>query len=43
MNRRQFIACSGAAGILAAQGIEPAVSSAEPESAPERMKLGDQT
>jgi mannonate dehydratase len=43
MNRRQFLASSGAAGVLASTGIAAAPASAAPTTRPERMKLGDQT
>ena len=49
MNRRQFLASSSAAGILASTGIVPAPASAAPAAQPapiaqpRRMKLGDQT
>ena len=42
MNRRQFIASSGAAGLLAAQGNNAAAAASD-ASAPALMKLGDQT
>ena len=42
MNRRQFIASSGAAGLLAAQGNN-AAAAAPDAPAPALMKLGDQT
>ena len=43
LNRRQFIASSGAIGLGAAQGITPSVSNAEAQPRPGLMKLGDQT
>jgi mannonate dehydratase len=43
MNRRQFIAAGGAAGLAAASGVAPAPLHAEPDSPPAQMKLGDQT
>jgi mannonate dehydratase len=41
MNRRQFLATGGAAGVLAAQVSEPSIAEAPPP--PVLMKLGDQT
>ena len=43
MNRRQFIAAGGAAGIATARGVAPAALTAESASEPAQMKLGDQT
>ncbi|HEY4382436.1 MAG TPA: mannonate dehydratase [Acidobacteriaceae bacterium] len=43
MNRRQFIASTGAAGLLAAQPNTTTVAAAEATTAPSLMKLGDQT
>src|ERR1700728_213541 len=43
MNRRQFLASSGAPGILASTGIAPAPAAAAPPPQPSQMKLGDQT
>jgi len=42
MNRREFLASSSAASILASTGIAPAQPAA-PVAEPRRMKLGDQT
>jgi mannonate dehydratase len=43
MNRRQFIASSGAAGLVVAQGASSTIASAEAPAHPGLMKLGDQT
>jgi len=43
MNRREFIAGGGAAGLIAARGAAATDLSAEPGSTPGEMKLGDQT
>jgi mannonate dehydratase len=43
MNRREFLASSGAAGILASTGIAQAPTVTAPIAQPRRMKLGDQT
>ena len=43
MDRRQFIASSGAAGLLAAQGKTGSAAAAAASSASGLMKLGDQT
>ncbi len=43
MNRRQFIASGGAAGLIAARGTASTTMSAESASQPARMKLGDQS
>ncbi len=43
MNRRQFIASGGAAGLVAARGTIPAAASSAPASTPVLMKLGCQT
>jgi mannonate dehydratase len=43
MNRRQFIAAGGAAGLVAARGPVSALGSAESASTPVLMKLGCQT
>ncbi len=43
MNRRQFLAAGGAAGVVAARGVAPSSLHAEPASEGDRMKLGDQT
>lgn len=43
MNRRQFIASGGAAGLIAARGTNAATADAEAVSRPTLMKLGDQT
>ena len=43
MNRRQFIASGGAAGLLTAQENTAAVAAADVSSSPAQFKLGDQT
>ena len=43
MNRRQFIAVSGTAGLIAARGLNPTPAIAEAASKPALFKLGDQS
>jgi len=43
MNRRQFIAAGGAAGLIAARCADSTAAVAENASMPPLMKLGDQT
>ncbi|MGA8729474.1 MAG: D-mannonate dehydratase, partial [Terracidiphilus sp.] len=43
MNRREFLAAGGAAGLVAAQGVASAATSGEAAVEPGPMKLGDQT
>jgi mannonate dehydratase len=43
MNRRQFLASTGAAGVLASSGIDSQPAIAASSSQPVLMKLGDQT
>jgi mannonate dehydratase len=43
MNRRQFISASGAASLVAAQGVAPVALHASTPEQPILMKLGDQT
>jgi mannonate dehydratase len=43
MNRREFLASSSAAGVLASTGIAQAPTPAAPIAEPRRMKLGDQS
>lgn len=43
MNRRQFVVCSGAAGLAAARGVTSAAVNNEPVLNQDLMKLVDQT
>jgi mannonate dehydratase len=43
MNRREFLASSGAVGIAAASAVAPKAATTSPASQPVLMKLGDQT